>query len=78
MYRTFLEAMKGINPHVRVVGFTATPFRMKGGLICKPENIMNNICYEVGIKDMIRQGYLSPLIARAGVQTRRAISVRVR
>ena len=58
--------MKVINPHVRVIGLTATPFRLKGGLICKPENILNEICYEAGLKEMIQQGYLSPLISRAG------------
>ena len=66
MYRTFLADMKVINPHVRVIGLTATPFRLKGGLICKPENILNEICYEAGLKEMIQQGYLSPLISRAG------------
>ena len=66
MYRTFLADMKIINPHVRVIGLTATPFRLKGGLICKPENILNEICYEAGLKEMIQQGYLSPLISRAG------------
>ena len=49
MYRTFLLAMQKKNPLLRVIGFTATPYRMKGGLICKPENILNKICYEVGI-----------------------------
>ena len=66
MYRSFLADMKVINPHVRVIGLTATPFRLKGGLICKPENILNEICYEAGLKEMIQQGYLSPLISRAG------------
>lgn len=66
MYRTFLSDMKVINPHVRVIGLTATPFRLKGGLICKPENLLNEICYEAGLKEMIQQGYLSPLISRAG------------
>ena len=66
MYRTFLADMKVINPHVRVIGLTATPFRLKGGLICKPENLLNEICYEAGLKEMIQQGYLSPLISRAG------------
>ena len=37
MYRTFLKDMKVINPKVRVIGLTATPFRLKGGLICQPE-----------------------------------------
>lgn len=66
MYRTFLQDMKLINPHMRVIGFTATPYRLKGGLICQEENILNTVCYEVGVKEMIAQGYLSPLISRAG------------
>lgn len=66
MYRTFLKDMKVINPRVRVIGLTATPFRLKGGLICQPENILNEVCYEAGLKEMIVQGYLSPLISRAG------------
>jgi DNA repair protein RadD len=66
MYRTFLNDMKLINPNVRVIGFTATPYRLKGGLICKPENILNTVCYEMGVKEMIQQGYLSPLVTRSG------------
>ena len=66
MYRKFLKDMKVVNPKVRVVGLTATPFRLKGGLICKPENILNEVCYEAGLKEMIQQGFLAPLISRAG------------
>ena len=66
MYRSFLKDMQIINPHVRLIGLTATPFRLKGGLICKPENLLNEICYEAGLKEMIAQGYLSPLVSRAG------------
>ena len=66
MYRTFLKDMQEINPRVRLIGLTATPFRLKGGLICKPENLLNEICYEANLKEMIQQGYLSPLISRAG------------
>jgi len=66
MYRTFLNDMKVINPTFRVVGLTATPFRMKGGLICQSENFLNEVCYEAGLKEMIQQGYLSPLVSRAG------------
>ena len=66
MYKSFLNDMKVINPNVRLIGLTATPFRMKGGLICKPENLLNYICYEAGLKEMIAQGHLSPLVSRAG------------
>ena len=66
MFRTFLRDMKIINPDVRLIGLTATPFRLKGGAICRPENMLNEICYEARLKDMIAQGYLSPLVSRAG------------
>ena len=65
MYRTFLNDAKIVNPKVRIIGLTATPYRMKGGTICKPENILNSICFEVGVKQLIAQGYLSPLVNRS-------------
>ncbi len=34
MYQQFLADAKVINPEVRVIGLTATPFRMKSGMIC--------------------------------------------
>ena len=69
MYRTFLADARVVNPNLRIIGLTATPYRMKGGLICKPENLLNHICYEAGLKEMIAQGYLSPLVSRAGRAT---------
>jgi len=67
MYRQFLADCKVINPHVRVIGLTATPFRLDSGMICSPDHFLNHICYEIGIKELIRDGYLSPLISKAGV-----------
>lgn len=66
MYRTFLNAAKVINPIVRVIGFTATPFRLNGGLICKPENMLNEICYNIEIPYLIEHGYISKLVSYEG------------
>jgi DNA repair protein RadD len=66
MYQSFLKEMKEINPNVRLIGFTATPYRMKSGMICAPDNLLNHICYEIGVKELITQGYLCPLISKAG------------
>ena len=66
MYRTFLAEMEEINPDVRLIGLTATPYRMKSGMICAPDNLLNNICYEIGVKELINQGYLCPLVSKAG------------
>lgn len=68
MYRRLLGDMRLINPHLRVIGLTATPFRMASGPICvtPPEGILNAICYEIGVRELIRDGYLSPLKSKAG------------
>jgi DNA repair protein RadD len=67
MYRQFLAEAKAVNPRVRVVGFTATAFRMRTGSICTPEGFLNHVCYEVGVRELIVRGYLCPLITKAGI-----------
>ena len=66
MYRTLLTGLREINPQARIIGLTATPFRMTSGSICAPENILNTICYEIGVRELIVQGYLCPLKSKAG------------
>jgi len=66
MYRTFLADAKKINPLLRVIGMTATPFRMRSGTICAPDNILNEVCFEVGVRELIVQGYLCALRTKAG------------
>ncbi|GIW81676.1 MAG: hypothetical protein KatS3mg105_3483 [Gemmatales bacterium] len=66
MYRRFLADAKAVNPNVRIIGFTATPFRLKSGPICTPDGFLNHICYEVGVRELIVQGYLCPLVTKAG------------
>ena len=78
MYLTFLKAMKVVNPEVRFIGLTATPFRLKDGAICAPENMLNHVCFDVGVKELIRDGYLSPLISKAGSAKADTSSLHVR
>jgi DNA repair protein RadD len=66
MYQHFLADARIINPEVRIVGFTATPYRLKSGSICTVEGVLNHICYEVGVRELIRDGFLCPLISKAG------------
>ncbi|NLX60643.1 MAG: DEAD/DEAH box helicase family protein [Phycisphaerae bacterium] len=68
MYRQFLAEARVVNPNVRLVGLTATPYRMSSGTICGPENLLNEVCYEVGVRELIVQGYLCPLRSKAGRQ----------
>ncbi len=66
MYRQFLADARIVCPHQRIVGFTATPFRLKSGLICTPDHFLNHVSYEIGVRELIVQGFLSPLITKAG------------
>jgi DNA repair protein RadD len=66
MYRQFLADARVVNPLVRIIGFTATPFRLKTGPICTPDGILNRVCYEISVRELIRDGYLCPLVTKAG------------
>ncbi len=67
-YGQFVRDARVINPHLRIIGTTATPFRMRTGPICTPNGILNEICYEVSVRELIVQGYLCPLRTKAGTQ----------
>jgi len=78
MYRQFLSDAKVINPHVRTIGLTATPFRMSSGSICQADHFLNSICYEVGVRELIRDGYLCPLRTKAAIAKADTSSLHVR
>ena len=65
MYRTFLSKAKIENNNVRLIGLTATPYRLKGGIICDKDNLLNSVCYEIGVKELIAKGYLCNLITKS-------------
>lgn len=65
-YRTFIRGCQKFNPKLKVVGWTATPFRMGCGAICHKDHILNEICYEAKITDLINQGYLCKLRSKVG------------
>ena len=65
MYRKFLKQLREINPHLKVIGFTATPYRLDVGLLHEGENrLFTDIAYDLSILDMIQQGYLCPVVPK--------------
>lgn len=67
-YRKFINDARLVNPHVRVIGFTATPFRLQGGYIVAPESqdhIFDHVCFETDIRKLIADGFLCPLTSKA-------------
>ena len=65
MYLSFLRALKLLNPNLRIVGLTATPYRVGLGLLTDGE-LFNDICCDMTSLEafnwFIDQGYLCPLI----------------
>lgn len=68
MYRRFLGDARTVCPHQRVVGLTATPYRTSSGDLCgpPPEHILNEVCHEVGVRELIDRGFLCRLRSRSG------------
>ena len=66
-YSEFLDDLKTMFPRTRVVGLTATPYRLSSGLICSPTNILNHVCYKVGVKSLIAEGYLCKMVSKKGL-----------
>lgn len=66
MYVTFLDKMREASPDMRVLGLTATPYRMNTGRLDKGEGrLFDDIVYEAGVGDLITSGFLSPLVSKA-------------
>lgn len=74
-YQKVLAYFRALNPNLRVVGFSATPFRTGLGMITDG-NIFTHVAYDLtGMEPfnwLIDEGYLSPLIP---IQTEMVIDV---
>ena len=65
MYRKFLDGLKCRNPLLKVIGLTATPYRLDSGLLHEGDGaIFTDIAYEVSVRDLIDEHYLSPLVSK--------------
>ena len=65
MYRRFLDGLKRLNPMLKVIGLTATPYRLDSGLLHQgDEAIFTDIAYEVSVRQLIDDGYLSSLVTK--------------
>lgn len=62
MYQTLLTGLREINPNLRLIGLTATPYRMGQGYLWDGEGaLFDGPSYQIDIGTLVRLGYLSPL-----------------
>jgi DNA repair protein RadD len=60
-YRHLLAELTAINPALRVVGLTATPYRLGHGLITDKPALFDGLIEPVSIEELVYKGYLAPL-----------------
>ena len=60
-YRQLIGELQGINPDIRVIGLTATPYRLGQGCITNDGAIFNDLIEPVTIAELVTDGYLAPL-----------------
>jgi DNA repair protein RadD len=60
-YRKFLNDLLKINPSMRIIGYSATPYRLGHGLITDKPALFDDLIEPVTIEELVYKGYLSTL-----------------
>lgn len=59
MYRRFLDELRQINPHIKIIGFTATPFRLDSGMLLQGDDaLFTDIAFDASVNHLISNKYL--------------------
>jgi DNA repair protein RadD len=67
-YGKFIDRLRSKVPDMRIVGLTATPYRLDSGRLDGGNGaLFDRIVYEANVIDLIDQDYLSPLISKASM-----------
>lgn len=68
IYRTTINEFTKQNPNLRCIGFTATPYRLKTGLLHTGENkLFDEIASEIDLLELIDNGFLAPLLTKSAI-----------
>lgn len=60
-YRNLIKELIEINPSLRVIGLTATPYRLGHGYITDGDSLFDDLIEPVTIAQLVADGFLSPL-----------------
>lgn len=67
MYQRFIEALRARNPFLKVIGLSATCYRLGLGMLTEGQ-IFTHVCYDLTTpaeyNRLVASGYIAPLIAR--------------
>jgi DNA repair protein RadD len=78
-YRTVLASLRALNPHLKVIGMSATPYRLKSGWLHEGEGrIFTDIAHEVEIGPLVAAGWLCALRSKSGASEADLTKVSIR
>lgn len=68
-FRKYITKLKTMYPHMPVIGYTATPYRMKTGMLTEKGGVFTDIAYNItdraSYNRLVDEGYLAPLVTSA-------------
>lgn len=64
-YRRLIGHLRQNTPDLKVIGFTATPFRLNGGPIFGEGGFFGGVCFKKPLMELINEGYLCPAVTKA-------------
>ena len=63
MWGKFIAALKVMQPGLRVIGYSGSPFRLDSGYLHEGDDrLFDGVAFEIGMLELIEQGYLCPLV----------------
>jgi len=77
MYRQLLAVMKERNPWIKVIGLTATPYRLDSGLLVDGD-VFDGVAYELPMQRLISEGSLVEVISKGSLQRANLSAVHTR
>lgn len=64
-YRSLIAGLQEHSPHLRVVGLTATPYRLSSGRLDEGDTrLFDRVIYRYPMSQAVKDGYLCPLISK--------------
>ncbi len=67
-YRWIIDRFTAVNPNTKVIGFTATYWRTKGGMLTNAGGVFTDVCYDLTTTEdfnrLVAEGYLAPLVPK--------------
>ena len=68
LYRRFIKDLLAENQYMKIVGLTATPYRMTSGKLTEGhDRIFTDVAYDISVRRLLDEGWLAPLVGKTSV-----------